>query len=124
ICNVSQHWNEAIRQLNLHVMELDQYLELEKEEELSKVDVLVTSNKWAQVRFDEICKKTKKNVHLLQVFDDKICTSVLSKDENFSLEMMKSEKACVDEKEIFTYLDHPLNVICSPPGMGKSTLVS
>jgi ankyrin repeat protein len=124
ICNVSQHWNEAIRQLNLHVMELDQYLELEKEEELSKVDVLLTSNKWAQVRFDEICKKTKKNVHLLQVFDDKICTSVLSKDENFSLEMMKSEKACVDEKEIFTYLDHPLNVICSPPGMGKSTLVS
>jgi hypothetical protein len=124
ICNVSQHWNEAIRQLNLHVMELDQYLELEKEEELSKVDVLLTSNKWAQVRFDEICKKTKKNVHFLQVFDDKICTSVLSKEENFSLEMMKSEKACVDEKEIFTYLDHPLNVICSPPGMGKSTLVS
>jgi ankyrin repeat protein len=124
ICNVSQHWNEAIRQLHLHVMELDQYLELEKEEELSKVDVLLTSNKWAQVRFDAICKKTKKNVHLLQVFDDKICTSVLSKKENFSLEMMKSEKACVDEKEIFTYLDHPLNVICSPPGMGKSTLVS
>jgi ankyrin repeat protein len=124
ICNLSQHWNEAIRQLNLHVMELDQYLKLEKEEELSKVDVLLTSNKWAQVRFDEICKKTKKNVHLLQVFDDKICTSVLSKEENFSLEMMKSEKACVDEKEIFTYLDHPLNVICSPPGMGKSTLVS
>jgi serine/threonine-protein phosphatase 6 regulatory ankyrin repeat subunit B len=124
ICNVSQHWNEAIRQLNLHVMELDQYLELEKEEELSKVDVLLTSNKWPQVRFDAICKKTKKNVHLLQVFDDKICTSVLSKEENFSLEMMKSEKACVDEKEIFTYLDHPLNVICSPPGMGKSTLVS
>jgi ankyrin repeat protein len=124
ICNVSQHWNEAIRQLNLHVMELDQYLELEKEEELSKVDVLLTSNKWAQVRFDEICKKTKKNVHLLQVFDDKICTSVLSKEENFSLEMMKSEEARVDETEIFTYLDHPLNVICSPPGMGKSTLVS
>jgi hypothetical protein len=29
ICNVSQPWNQAIRQLNLHVMELDQYLELE-----------------------------------------------------------------------------------------------
>ncbi|CAH1381357.1 unnamed protein product, partial [Tenebrio molitor] len=68
ICNVSQPWNKAIRQLNLHVMELDQYLEPEKEEELSKVDVLLTSNKWPHVRFDEICKKTKKNVHLLQVF--------------------------------------------------------
>jgi ABC-type cobalamin/Fe3+-siderophores transport system ATPase subunit len=37
---------------------------------------------------------------------------------------MRSEGARVDEMEIFTYLDHPLNVICSPPGMGKSTLVS
>jgi ankyrin repeat protein len=124
ICNVSQPWNQAIRQLNLHVMELDQYLELEKEEELSKVDVLLTSNKWAQVRFDEICKKTKKNVHLLQVFDDKSCTSVLSKRDRFSLETMISKRARIDEKEIFTYVDHPLNVICSPPGMGKSTLVS
>jgi ankyrin repeat protein len=124
ICNVSQPWNEAIRQLTLHVMELDQYFEPEKKEELSKVDILLTSNKWPQVRFDEICKKTKKNVHLLQVFDDKSCTSVLSKEKNFSLEMMKSKGARVDEKEIFTYLDHPLNVICSPPGMGKSTLVS
>jgi ankyrin repeat protein len=124
ICNVSQPWNQAIRQFNLHVMELDQYLELEKEEELSKVDVLLTSNKWAQVRFDEICKKTKKNVHLLQVFDDKSCTSVLSKRDRFSLETMISKRARIDEKEIFTYVDHPLNVICSPPGMGKSTLVS
>jgi ankyrin repeat protein len=124
ICNVSQPWNKAIRQLSLHVMELDQCLEPEKEEELSKVDVLLTSNRWPQVRFDEICEKTKKNVHLLQVFNDKSCTSVLSKEKNFSLEMMKSEGARVDEKEIFTYLDHPLNVICSPPGMGKSTLVS
>jgi ankyrin repeat protein len=124
ICNVSQPWNQAIRQLNLHVMELDQYLELEKEKELSKVDVLPTSNKWPHVRFDEICKKTKKNVHLLQVFDDKSCTSVLSKRDRFSLETMISEGAHVDEMEIFTYLDHPLNVICSPPGMGKSTLVS
>jgi ABC-type cobalamin/Fe3+-siderophores transport system ATPase subunit len=40
------------------------------------------------------------------------------------MEIMKSERARVDEMEIFTYLDHPLNVICSPPGMGKSTLVS
>jgi ankyrin repeat protein len=124
ICNVSQPWNKAIRQLNLHVMELDQYLEPEKEEELSKVDVLLTSNKWPHVRFDEICKKTKKNVHLLQVFDDKSCISVLSKRDRFSLETMISEGAHVDEMEIFTYLDHPLNVICSPPGMGKSTLVS
>jgi hypothetical protein len=124
ICNVSQPWNQAIRQLNLHVMELDQYLEPEKEEELSKVDVLLTSNKWPHVRFDEICKKTKKNVHLLQVFDDKSCTSVLSKEKKFPLETMKSEGARVNEMEIFTYLDHPLNVICSPPGMGKSTLVS
>jgi ankyrin repeat protein/anti-anti-sigma regulatory factor len=124
ICNVSQSWNQAIRQLNLHVMELDQYLELEEEEELSKVNVLLTSNKWAQVRFDEICEKTKKNVHLLQVFDDKSCTSVLSKRDRFSLETMKSEEARAHEMEIFTYLDHPLNVICSPPGMGKSTLVS
>ncbi|XP_068913159.1 uncharacterized protein [Tenebrio molitor] len=124
ICNVSQPWKKAIRQLNLHVMELDQYVEPEKEEELSKVDVLPTSNKWPHVRFDEICEKTKKNVHLLQVFNDKSCTSVLSKEKNFSLEMMKSQGARVDEKEIFTYLDHPLNVICSAPGMGKSTLVS
>jgi anti-anti-sigma regulatory factor len=124
ICNVSQPWNQAIRQLNLHVMELDQYLELEEEEELSKVNVLLTSNKWPHVRFDEICKKTKKNVHLLQVFDDKSCTSVLSKRDRFSLEMMKSEGARVGEMEIFTYLDHPLNAICSPPGMGKSTLMS
>jgi hypothetical protein len=124
ICNVSQPWNQAIRQLNLHVMELDQYLKSKKKDELSKVDVLLTSNKWAQVRFDEICKKTIKNVHLLQVFDDKSCTSVLSKRNRFSLETMKSKGACVDEMKIFTYLDHPLNVICSPPGMGKSTLVS
>jgi ankyrin repeat protein len=63
-------------------------------------------------------------VHLLQVFDDKSCTSVLSKRDRFSLEMMKSEGARVGEMEIFTYLDHPLNAICSPPGMGKSTLMS
>jgi energy-coupling factor transporter ATP-binding protein EcfA2 len=37
---------------------------------------------------------------------------------------MRSEGTRVDEMEIFTYLDHPLNVICSPPGMGKSTLLS
>jgi ankyrin repeat protein len=121
ICNVSQPWNKAIRQLNLHVMELDQYLELE---ERNKCDVLLTSNKWPHVQFDDICEKTNRNVHLLQVFDDKSCTSVLSKKKKFSLEIMKSEGARVDEMEIFTYLDHPLNVICSPPGMGKSTLVT
>jgi ankyrin repeat protein len=119
ICNVSQPWNQAIRQLDLHVMELDQYLE-----ERKKCDVLLTNNKWAQVPFNDICETTKRNVHLLQFFNDKICTSVLSKEKNFSLEMMKSEGARVDEMEIFTYFDHPLNVICSPPGMGKSTLVS
>jgi ankyrin repeat protein len=121
ICNVSQPWNEAIRQLDLHVMELDQYLELE---ERNKYDVLLTSNKWPHVQFDDICEKTNRNVHLLQVFDDKRCTSVLSKGNRFSLETMKSEERRIDEMEIFTYLDHPLNVICSPPGMGKSTLVS
>jgi ankyrin repeat protein len=125
ICNVSQPWNQAIRQLNLDVMELDQYLKSKKKYKLSKVDVLLTSNKWDQVRFDEICKKTRmKNVHLLQVFDDNSCTSVKTKENRFSLETMKSKRARVDEMEIFTYLDHPLNVICSPPGMGKSTLVS
>jgi hypothetical protein len=115
ICNVSQPWNEAIRQLDLHVMELDQYLE-----ERKKCDVLLTNNKWPEVPFNDICEKTKRNVHLFQVFDDKTCTSVLSKEKRFSLEIMRSEGVRVDEKEIFTYLDHPLNVICSPPGMGKS----
>jgi ankyrin repeat protein len=121
ICNVSQPWNEAIRLLDLHVMELDQYLQLEKRK---KCNVLLTSNKWPQVPFNDICKKTKRNVHLLQILDDKSCTSVLSKEKRSSLETIKSEGARVDEREIFTYLDHPLNVICSPPGMGKSTLMS
>ncbi|XP_068913172.1 uncharacterized protein [Tenebrio molitor] len=123
ICNVSQPWNKAIRQLDLHVMELDQYLQLE---ERNKCDVLLTSNKWPHVQFDDICEKTNRNVHLLQVFDDKSCTCtwVLSKRDRFSLETMISEGAHVDEMKIFTYLDHPLNVICSPPGMGKSTLVT
>jgi energy-coupling factor transporter ATP-binding protein EcfA2 len=85
---------------------------------------LLTSNEWPQVPFNDICEKTKRNVHLLQVFDDKICTSVLSKENRFSLETMKSEEARVNEEKIFTYLDHPLNLICSPPGMGKSTLLS
>jgi hypothetical protein len=119
ICNVSQLWNKAIRQLDLHVMELDEYLE-----ERKKCDVLLTSNKWPQVQFVDICEKTERNVHLFQVFDDKSCTSVLSKKNIFSLETMKSEGGRIDEMEIFTYLDHPLNVICSPPGMGKSILVS
>jgi ankyrin repeat protein len=123
ICNVSQSWNEAIRQLDLHVMELDQYLKLERKS--SNVDVLLSSNKWPQVPFDVICEQTKRNVHLLQVFDGKnYCTSVLSKENRMSLETMTSRRVCVDEMEIFTYLDHPLNVICSPPGMGKSTLVT
>jgi hypothetical protein len=115
ICNVSQPWNEAIRQLDLHVMELDQYLE-----ERKKCDVLLTNNKWPEVLFNDICEKTKRNVHLFQVFDDKTCISVLSKEKRFSLEIMRSEGVRVDKMEIFTYLDHPLNVICSPPGMGKS----
>ncbi|XP_068911796.1 uncharacterized protein [Tenebrio molitor] len=123
ICNVSQSWNEAIRQLDLHVMELDQYLKLERKSR--NVDVLLSSNKWPQVPFDVICKQTKRNVHLLQVFDGKnYCTSVLSKKNRLSLETMKSKEARVHELEIFTYLDHPLNAICSPPGMGKSTLVT
>jgi ankyrin repeat protein len=124
ICNVSQPWNQAIRQLNLHVMELDQIFNLEEGNELTKVDILLTSNKWDQVYFNAICESTVRNVHLLQVFDDKSCTSVLSKENRFSLEAMESEEGRIDEKEIFTYLDHPLNAICSPPGMGKSTLMS
>jgi ankyrin repeat protein len=119
ICNVSQRWNEAIQQLDLHVMELDQYLE-----ERKKCDVLLTNNKWAQVPFNDICEKTERNVHLLQVFDDKSYISVISKRDRFSLKTMISKGARVNEMEIFTYLDHPLNVICSPPGMGKSTLMS
>jgi hypothetical protein len=55
ICNVSQPWNEAIRQLDLHVMELDQYLEEKKE-----CDVLLTNNKWPQVPFNDICEKTRE----------------------------------------------------------------
>jgi predicted ATPase with chaperone activity len=105
-------------------MELDQYLKLEEKKKLRELDVLLTSNEWTLVRFNEICEQTERNVHLLQVFDDKSCTSVLSKENRFSLDAMKSERASVVETEIFTYLDHPLNVICSPPGMGKSTLVS
>jgi hypothetical protein len=124
ICDVSQSWNEAIRQLNLHVMELDQYIKKGKKREKIKVNVLLTSNKWDQVHFSDICKETERNVHLLQVFDDKSCTSVLSKEKRFSLDIMKSERARVGETDIFTYFDHPLNVICSPPGMGKSSLVS
>jgi ankyrin repeat protein len=122
ICNVSDAWNEAIRQLHLHVMELDQYLNLK---ERNKFDILLTSNQWHEVRFNDICEMTEKNVHLLQVLDNKSCTSVLSKESRFSLRTMKSEgTARIDEKDIFTDLDHPLNFICSPPGMGKSTLVS
>jgi ankyrin repeat protein len=124
ICNVSQPWNKAIRQMDLQVLELDQYLKLEDKNKLNEVDVLLTSNKWSQVQFNDICKETERNVHLLQVFDDKSCTSVLSKENRFSLETIKSKGAHVDESKIFTFLDHPLNVICSPPGMGKSTLVS
>jgi ankyrin repeat protein len=126
ICNVSPSWNEAIGQLNLHVMELDQNFNQEEGKELSKLDLLLTGDNWPEVRFDEICERTtRKNVHLLQVFDKKnYCTSVLSKPDRFSLEIIKSERARIDEMEIFTYLDHPLNVICSPPGMGKSTLVT
>jgi ankyrin repeat protein len=118
ICNVSQPWNEAIRQLDLHVMELDQYLELE---ERNKCVILLTSNK---VPFDDICEKTKKNVRLLQVLDDESCSSIVSKEKRFTLETMTFQGTRVDEMEIFTYLDYPLNVICSPPGMGKSTLMS
>jgi hypothetical protein len=121
ICNVSQPWNEAIRQLDLHVMELDQYLELE---ERNKCVILLTSNKWPKVPFDDICEKTKKNVRLLQVLDDESCSSIVSKEKRFTLETMTFQGTRVDEMEIFTYLDYPLNVICSPPGMGKSTLMS
>jgi ABC-type transporter Mla MlaB component len=119
ICRVSQPWNEAIRQLDLHVTELDQYLK-----ERTKCDVILTNKEWPQVGFNEICEQTKRNVHLLQVFNDNSCTLVKTNENKFSLETMKSEGARVNEMEIFTYLDHPLNVICSPPGMGKSTLMS
>jgi ankyrin repeat protein len=121
ICNVSQPWNEAIRQLDLHVMELNQYLELE---ERNKCVILLTSNKWPKVPFNDIFEKTKKNVRLLQVLDDESCSSIVSKEKRFTLETMTFQGTRVDEMEIFTYLDYPLNVICSPPGMGKSTLMS
>jgi ankyrin repeat protein len=124
ICNVLEGWGKAIRQLDLNVKNLDEYVKLVETNNLSKVDVLLTSSNWSQVRFNDICKNTERNVHLLQVFGPECCTSVLSKENRFSLEIMKYKEACVHEMEIFTYLDHPLNVICSPPGMGKSTLVS
>jgi ankyrin repeat protein len=124
ICNFPQFWNRIMRLFDLHVMELDQYLKLEDRKQLSKVNVLLTSNKWQQVQFNDICKETERNVHLLQDFDNISFTSVLSKQNRLSLETMKSKEARVHELEIFTYLDHPLNVICSPPGMGKSTLVT
>jgi ankyrin repeat protein/energy-coupling factor transporter ATP-binding protein EcfA2 len=124
ICNVFESWSKAIVELGLNVMKLDQYLKLVEKNKLNKVDILLTINEWSQVPFNDICEKTKRNVHLLQVFDDEICTSILSKENRFLLETMKSEEARVNEEKIFTYLDHPLNVICSPPGMGKSTLVS
>jgi hypothetical protein len=41
-----------------------------------------------------------------------------------SVSTLESEGRRIDEMEIFTYLDHPLNVIFSPPGMGKTTLMS
>jgi ankyrin repeat protein len=86
--------------------------------------VLLTSNKWPKIPFNDICEKTKKNVRLLQVLDDKSCSSIVSKENRFTLETMTFQGTRVDEMEIFTYLDYPLNVICSPPGMGKSTLMS
>jgi ankyrin repeat protein len=125
ICKVSQIWIKAIRQFDFHVMELDQYLKLEERKQLlSKVNVLLTSNNWQEVQFNDICKETERNVHLVQVVNNIRCISVLSKENRISLETMASRRVCVDEMEIFTYLDHPLNVICSPPGMGKSTLVT
>jgi hypothetical protein len=107
ICNFPQFCNSIMRLFDLHVMELDQYLKLEDRKQLSKVNVLLTSNKWQQVQFNDICKEAERNVHLLQDFDNISFTSVLSKQNRLSLETMKSKEARVHELEIFTYISRP-----------------
>ncbi|XP_063921124.1 uncharacterized protein LOC135135934 [Zophobas morio] len=87
------------------------------------VIILSTKTKLTHAEFLRVCEKSKKsNAYLFQVFDKETCALLLIKGNELPPDIIHESKN-IPEADVLRYLDNPLNAVCAPPGMGKSTLI-
>ncbi|KAJ3642022.1 hypothetical protein Zmor_028486 [Zophobas morio] len=87
------------------------------------VIILSTESKLTHAEFLQVCEKSKKsNAYLFQVFDKESCALLLIKGNELPPDIIHESKN-IPEADVLRYLDNPLNAVCAPPGMGKSTLI-
>ncbi|RZC38346.1 hypothetical protein BDFB_008996, partial [Asbolus verrucosus] len=85
-------------------------------------EVILLENDCSKSQFDEICTKTRRNVHLVQLINEQSLLLVISSNNTLDSEELKIEGPPVEESDIYSYFNHPINFVCAQPGMGKSTL--
>ncbi|XP_063901840.1 uncharacterized protein LOC135121443 [Zophobas morio] len=114
--------DRSLTHTKYNFVEISQYLSPEYVAN-DNVIILATKGKLTHAEFLRVCDKTKKsNVYLLQTFNDKSCVLLLRKGNALPSDVL-NEAWNISETNILNCLDNPLNAICAPPGMGKSTLM-
>ncbi|KAJ3652678.1 hypothetical protein Zmor_018622 [Zophobas morio] len=83
--------------------------------------ILSTGDGCSSVEFDRICNiSNTRNIYLLQALDDDRFMLLFKKNNDLPPEYLK---ICVEESKIFDFFSNSPNVLCAPPGMGKSRLM-
>ncbi|KAJ3658220.1 hypothetical protein Zmor_009973 [Zophobas morio] len=121
IINCDEKFKDRLAQRN-DVTEISDYL-TGKYTGSENVVLLSPRKRCTHSQFTKVCEVSgKSNVYLFQVFDDDDCVLLLKKGSEFYSEDTDKSKL-VAEMDILNRFDNPLNVLCAPPGMGKSTLM-
>ncbi|KAJ3641463.1 hypothetical protein Zmor_027970 [Zophobas morio] len=121
------NWASVIEDLSLtlekhNFVEISDYLSQEYVVN-DNVIILSRKSKVTHTEFLQVCEKSKKsNVYLLQMFDYKSCILLLKKGNELPSDVIDEPKS-IPEWYVLKYFDSPLNVVCVPSGMDKSTLM-
>ncbi|KAJ3653049.1 hypothetical protein Zmor_018967 [Zophobas morio] len=122
IINCDSTFKDKLTFRNFHILELSDYLNKGNNKHENVVIVSIKS-RCTPKEFKRICEKSgKRNVYLLQTFDDDCCV-LLSKKGKKIPGVCLDESKKIKEEDVLNHFDGPLNTVCAPPGMGKSTLM-
>ncbi|XP_063923969.1 uncharacterized protein LOC135138056 isoform X2 [Zophobas morio] len=115
--------DELSQYKRFHCVEIDDYLQ-ESHNESKDIVIASTKRRCTYDEFIHVCNKSNKlNVYLFQKFDDELSVLLLRQGNELSSYFIE-EQTNVRQKDILLhYFDKPVNAICGPTGIGKSTLM-
>ncbi|XP_063924177.1 uncharacterized protein LOC135138192 isoform X2 [Zophobas morio] len=122
IINCHEKLQDLLPRMNsIKTVQLPTYFSNENIQAHDRFVLLSTGNRCTSVEFDKICKiSNARNIYLLQVLDDDRFMLLFKKNNDLPPD---HQKICIEESKIFDYFSNSPNVLCAPPGMGKSRLM-